>query len=291
MAALLADIRRLNGLGDRAIAEPFAGGAGASLSLLYLEEAHRIYINDADPAIYGFWWTVVNRPQPFLDKLSKTRVSMAEWRRQRDVYRDSGRVSRLRRGFSAFYLNRCNRSGIIMNGGPIGGIAQTGKWRLDARFNKPELRRRCEKVAEYRERIHVYCDDGIHFIERLDPESTFFFVDPPYFEKGPTLYLNALDDDYHAALAARMRAMQDAAWVLTYDDCPEVRRMYRGWAAIRPYSLRYSAAERRSGKEVLITPKWMLLPARQASAALSWRSPANEGVGQRTRYGSVTNCD
>ena len=36
MAELLSEIRRLNGLGDRAIAEPFAGGAGASLTLLFL---------------------------------------------------------------------------------------------------------------------------------------------------------------------------------------------------------------------------------------------------------------
>jgi DNA adenine methylase len=270
MAGLLRDIRQLNGLGNRTIAEPFAGGAGASLTLLYLEEANAIYINDADLAIYDFWWMVINRSQSFLEMLSKTRVSIAEWRRQRNVYRDSGRVSQLRRGFSAFYLNRCNRSGIIMNGGPIGGIIQTGKWKLDARFNKIELRRRCEKVAEYRERISVSCDDGMQFIERLEPESTFFFIDPPYFEKGPTLYLNALNEKYHAALAARLRAMSDAAWVLTYDDCLEVRRLYRGWAMIRPFSLRYAAAERRTGKEVLITPKWMQLPTRQASAALTW---------------------
>ncbi len=270
MAAVLGDLRRLNGLGNRGIAEPFAGGAGASLSLLYFEETHRIYINDADPAIHDFWWTLTNRPQPFLDMLSKTRVSIAEWRRQRDVYRNSGRVSRLRRGFAAFYLNRCNRSGIIMNGGPIGGITQTGKWKLDARFNKPELRRRCEKVAEYRERVSVSCDDGVHFLERFDPQSTFFFIDPPYFEKGPTLYLNALDADYHEALAARLKTMSDTAWVLTYDDRPEVRRMYRGWAAIRPFSLRYVAAERRTGRELFITPKWMRLPTWQASAALTW---------------------
>lgn len=270
MTGLIGNIRRINGLGDRAIAEPFAGGAGASLTLLYLEETHRIYINDVDPAIYDFWWTMVNRPFPFLDMLSKTRVNIPEWQRQRDVYRYTGRVSRLRRGFSAFYLNRCNRSGIIMNGGPIGGITQAGKWKIDARFNKTELRQRCEKVAEYRERINVSCEDGIHFIERLDPESTFFFIDPPYFKKGPMLYLNALNEDYHAALAARLKTMLDTAWVLTYDDCPEVRRIYRGWATIRPFSLRYAAAERRPGKEILITPKWMRLPKWQDSAALTW---------------------
>lgn len=270
MAGLLSQLRRLNGLGDRAIAEPFAGGAGASLTLLYLEETHEIYINDVDPAIHDFWWTVVNRPQPFVDMLTKARVSMAEWLRQRDVYRNSSYVSRLRRGFSAFYLNRCNRSGIIMNGGPIGGVKQTGKWKLDARFNKPELRRRCEKISEYRDRVHVSCRDGIEFIERLDAASTLFFIDPPYFVKGKTLYLNALDEKYHVGLASRLKSMGDAAWVLTYDDCPEIRRMYRGWATIRPFSLRYSAADRRSGKEVLIAPKWMRLPTSQSSAAIAW---------------------
>lgn len=270
LAGLLGQVRRLNGLGNRAIAEPFAGGAGASLSLLYREETREIYVNDADPAIHDFWWALVNRPNSFLAMLSKTRVSMAEWYRQRHVYRHPRQISRLRRGFSAFYLNRCNRSGIIVNGGPIGGVNQAGKWKLDARFNKPDLRRRCEKVAEYRDRIHVSARDGIEFIGSLNAESTFFFVDPPYFLKGKTLYLNALDEEYHAALAAQLKCMTDTAWVLTYDDCPEICRMYRGWATIRRFSLRYAAADRRSGKEVLITPRWMRLPASQTSTAIKW---------------------
>lgn len=270
MAGLLSQIRRLNGLGDRAIAEPFAGGAGASLTLLYLEETPEIYINDADPAIHDFWWSIVKQPRAFAGMLAEVSVEMAEWQRQREIYRTPNRVSRLRRGFAAFYLNRCNRSGIIMNGGPIGGVKQTGRWKLDARFNKRELQCRCEKVAEYRDRIHVSCLDGIEFIQRLDAESTLFFIDPPYFFKGKTLYLNALSEEYHVTLADQLKSMKDKAWLLTYDDCPEIREMYKDWATIRAFSLRYAAAERRSGNEVLISPEWMRLPVSQASAAISW---------------------
>lgn len=270
MAGLLGDLRRLNGLGNRAIAEPFGGGAGASLSLLYLEETPKVYINDADPAIYDFWWALTSRPDEFGSLIRKTRVNMAEWRRQRDTYRATRRVSRLRRGFAAFYLNRCNRSGIIVNGGPIGGVRQTGKWKLGARFNRKDLRARCQKVAEYSSRISISADDGLTFIQKLDSANTFFFIDPPYFEKGPTLYLNALDATYHERLAARLRATVNASWVLTYDDCPEVRRLYKNWATIRPFSLRYAAAERRSGKELLITPKGMRLPKHQSSEAIAW---------------------
>ncbi len=270
MAGLLSGVRRLNGLGGRAIAEPFCGGAGASLSLLYLEETTHIYLNDADRAIHDFWWSLVNQTKAFVRLLSNKRVSMAEWKRQRETYRSKGTLSRLRRGFAAFYLNRCNRSGIIMNGGPIGGIEQHGKWKLDARFNKTELRARCEKVGEYRQRINVSGLDGLDFIDSIDPGETFFFIDPPYFEKGQTVYLNSLDARYHAALAERLRALNDQAWVLTYDDRPEIRRLYRGWANIRSFSFRYIAAERRHGKELLITPKSLRLPASQKSMSICW---------------------
>lgn len=269
MSDLLSQIRSLNRLGDRSIAEPFAGGAGASLKLLYLEETHEIYINDADLAIHDFWWTIINRPNSFVDMLKRTRVSMAEWNRQREVYKNCGRVSRLHRGFSAFYLNRCNRSGII-DGGPIGGHGQKGKWKLNARFNKSALRQRCEKVAEYRDRINVSCRDGIEFIKSLDTKSTFFFIDPPYFAKGKTLYLNVLNEEYHFALATLLRSMTDIPWVLTYDDCPEIRQIYKDWARIRPFSLQYAANERRKGKEIFISPKWLRLPTSQSSLAISW---------------------
>lgn len=270
MVGLLGDLRRMNGIGDRAMAEPFGGGAGASLGLLYLEETHSIYINDADRAIHDLWWALVNRQSAFQHLLSSTRVSIHEWRKQRETYRSSRRVSRLSRGFAAFYLNRCNRSGVIMNGGPIGGIRQKGKWKLGARYNKGELRKRCAKIGEYHERIHVSGKDGVDLIEMLDPRSTFLFIDPPYFEKGQTVYLNALDADYHERLAARLRDMSEAAWVLTYDDCSEVRHLYKDWAAIRPFSLRYAANKRRLGRELLITPKWMRLPTWQKSMAIAW---------------------
>jgi DNA adenine methylase len=270
MAGLLGQIRKINGLGSHSLAEPFAGGAGASLSLLFMEETPEIHINDADKAIHDFWWTVKYRPKQFADMLVKTRVSMAEWRRQRAIYRSTSRVSRLRRGFAAFYLNRCNRSGIIMNGGPIGGIKQEGEWLLNARFNKAELLRRCEKIAEYRDRIFISGNDGIEFVATQDAAKTMFFVDPPYFAKGKTLYLNALDEPYHAAVAEKLKALKEAAWVLTYDDCPEIRRLYQGWTNIKPFGLRYAASERRSGKEILISPKWMTLPLSQKSLAIRW---------------------
>ena len=269
MTGILRRIRGLNGLNGHAVAEPFAGGAGASLTLLYLRETHRIHINDLDPAIYSFWSSVVHDNKEFLDLLDVSPISIQEWKRWRTVYMDND-ATRLDRGFAAFYLNRCNRSGIIQNGGVIGGIDQKGPWKIDARFNKDTLRQRLERIFEDRDRISVSNLDGIEFIDTLDPESTFYLVDPPYFKKGPLLYLNGLDAEYHARLAEKFRSMEDAPWVLTYDDCPEIRDLYEGWAAIHPFSLRYTARERRPGKEVLISPRWIQLPETVSGLALSW---------------------
>jgi DNA adenine methylase len=270
MTNVLAQVRRLNALGNRPVAEPFAGGAGASLSLLFSEMTPEIFINDYDVSIRDFWWAVTNRSDQFIALLESSPIEMSEWLRQRDTYRSRGRVSRLKRGFATFYLNRCNRSGVVFNGGPIGGVNQLGKWKIDARFNKEDLITRCRKVAEYRDRITISGEDGVRFIQSLDANKTFFFIDPPYFEKGQSLYLNVADSNYHAVLAEQLRSMIDNAWLLTYDDCPEIRRLYRGWANIRSFSLRYSAAERRGGREVVITPKWIRLPDTQLSEAISW---------------------
>lgn len=270
MTDLISQIRRLNGLSGLSVAEPFAGGAGASLNLLYLERTPRIYINDADPAIFAFWWALLNRSKRFLDKLESQVLDLANWRNLKATYESSNVADRLEKGYAAFFLNRCNHSGIIMNGGPIGGFEQSGKWKIDARFNKVMLKKRCAKVCEYKERIEVSSFDGIDLIECADPNDVFFFIDPPYYEKGQTLYLNSLEHDYHEQLAKTLRSKSKLAWMLTYDDCEEIREMYDGWANVRSYSLRYVASERRHGREILITPRWMKMPTWQRSESINW---------------------
>lgn len=211
LSGLLGQILRLNGLGDRTVCEPYAGGAGASLLLLYHEETAGIHINDLDPAIHDFWWALTQSPDAFIALLDAVPVDLVEWRRQRAIYRDPGGASRLERGFAAFYLNRCNHSGIVVDGGPIGGIGQAGKWKIGARFNRNDLRSRCLRIAEYGPRIAVSSEDGVALIEQAAPDTAFLFIDPPYYTKGPLLYMNKLDPAYHERLAAALRERQDQA--------------------------------------------------------------------------------
>src|ERR1051326_2392916 len=163
---LLAHLIKLNDLEGKAYAEPYAGGAGAALSLLYSGYVSRIMINDADLHVFAFWHAVLNNNRRFVDLVDSAEVSVQEWHKQREIYQHPNRHSLLRVGFATFYLNRCNRSGIIASGGVIGGKAQHGKWGIGARFNKPELSNRIERIAHYRHQIHISNCDGMAFLDR-----------------------------------------------------------------------------------------------------------------------------
>lgn len=264
LSAVLETIIYANGLQGCTYVEPFAGGAGAGLKLLCEGHVDRIIINDLDRAVYSFWNSVMRRPRELAERIHSVPLTIREWRRQREIYRTPGRRRQIDLGFAAFYLNRCNRSGIIMNGGPIGGIEQDGKWTLEARFNRDALAARVEEIAEYGDRITILCEDATALIGHLDEfardERLFVYADPPYYVKGRELYLNHYTDDDHMRLAETLRVQSSLTWVLTYDDAPRIRQLYKGMQIAR-YDLRYSAhLSSAKGGEVLITPPHVIVP-------------------------------
>ncbi len=249
-------ILEANGAQGGTYIEPYAGGAGAAIHLLVSEHVDRIVINDADRRIYAFWRAALDQPAAFIERIFKTPLTIAEWRRQRQIYKHPKGASFLTLGFAAFYLNRCNRSGIISSGGPIGGIKQEGPWKIGARFNREELADRVLRLAEYRDRIEVSNLDALEFMRgrvATMPRTSkpFAYLDPPYFAKGPELYMNAYKPADHSSLAAFMKTAVTVPWVISYDDAPQIRRLYAGLPRTR-FSLNYSANDRRRASELLI---------------------------------------
>ena len=239
-----------NGLGHVTYIEPFAGGAGAALALLFLEKVDRIVINDLDRAIYSFWKSAVFSSKKFIEKMDSTPITIKEWRKQKLVYTNP-KSKQFDLGFATFFLNRTNISGIL-DGCPIGGLDQKGKWKIDARFNKIGLADRICQIAQYKNRISVFNKDGVELInDYLGKEDTFIYLDPPYYEKGAALYLNHYKKEDHAGLAKRLNDNADAFWLLTYDNKKEIKSLYSDRQMI-DFTLNYNAYEVRKGKEVMI---------------------------------------
>lgn len=220
--------------------EPYAGGVGAGLSLLVTGQVERVVINDLDPAIYAFWATVQAEPDFLIDRVRKVPLDVNEWRRQREVYVSADTKDLPKLGFATFYLNRTNRSGVL-NGGPIGGLNQTGNYKIDARFNRKGLEERLRILSLYSDNLVATSRDGVEVItEYAAKDDTFIYADPPYFEKAGSLYLNAFAAENHEALAGVLNNVANSHWLLTYDNVPQVAELYAERRR-RKFELNYSA--------------------------------------------------
>jgi DNA adenine methylase len=68
--------------------------------------------------------------------------------------------------------------------------------------------------------------------------SSLLYLDPPYFVKGNDLYQFGFSREDHARLSTTLKNTQHA-WLLSYDDCPEIRELYK-WACIEAIDVNYS---------------------------------------------------
>jgi DNA adenine methylase len=257
---LTAMILRENDLERGHYAEPFAGGCGLALSLLYAGHVAEIHVNDLDLGIWSFWHSVLNETETFIAKMKSTAVTIDEWHEQREIHRRASPGDPLELGFANFFLNRTNRSGIIKGGGVIGGLDQTGNYKLDCRFNVDDLVRRIRRVSKYRDRIHLTNLDALVFLDDCGdfPRRSLLFIDPPYYKKGPGLYTSYYKAADHSVLAERVLAL-NSPWVVTYDDVPPIRSLYATRTQFS-FDIHYSLQEKRTGTELLITSPGLHIP-------------------------------
>lgn len=260
LAAFVNALIKVNDLHQATYVEPFAGGAGVALHLLLETNLPRIVINDVDPAIYSFWLTVKENPEELCRRISDVNIDITEWQKQKAV-QAAKNPCRIDLAFSTLFLNRTNRSGILL-GGVIGGKEQHGPWKMTARFNKKTLIDRVEAISLNADRLEVRGVDAAVLIEDLVVEGkpTFLFLDPPYYHKADErLYRNNYIPSDHMTIANLLKEI-NISWLLVYDDCPEVRDLYRPVEPI-PFSLSYTAGKKRKGQEVLFLSNGTVVPA------------------------------
>jgi DNA adenine methylase len=244
--------------------EPYAGGAGLALGLLRRDVVSHIHLNDIDRSVYALWHTMLRKPDLLCARIDSFELTIEEWRKQHNAQKLKTTASLEDLGVSTFYLNRTNRSGIIRSGGPIGGTGQKGEWKLDARFNRDELKERIRRIAALRSRISIYNLDALVFMERIGktiPQKSLFYLDPPYYVKGRRrLYANSYTRDDHE-LIADLLSLLPWPWAISYDPAPEILSLYRQHQK-RLFTLEYSASNRCKGSEVMFFPPGLRIPPR-----------------------------
>ena len=241
--------------------EPYAGGAGVALDLLFNGVCTDIHINDLDLAIYHFWKSITEETEDFIRLVSKTDVTIEEWHKQKEILKQDD-ISPIERGFAAFFLNRTNRSGIL-KGGVIGGLQQLGNYKLDCRFNKETLIKRIQKIGSLSNKIHVYNRDTGKWLLEIDnliPSNSLIYLDPPYYEKGQGLYRNFYNHQDHKSIKEKLIKVK-TPWVVSYDNNQNIRDIYQQYRQ-EEYILNYSASKKMKATEVIIYSDSIKLPHR-----------------------------
>lgn len=205
------------------IVEPFAGGASASLAMLFTGRTDNIVLNDLDPGVYAFWKCCLGETDDFLNLLHGVHGTREEFLSAKNALDHPEMHSMLYLAISFLVANQLAFSGITK-----AGIAGD----YEKRWNFKKVRDRILKISEYKDRITVLQKDALDVIEEFYwDKNNFLFIDPPYVQQGKKLYREWYKTEDHRKLSELIRELTSsypgcAKIVVTYDACPEIEEDY-----------------------------------------------------------------
>ncbi|MCA2002185.1 MAG: DNA adenine methylase [Chloroflexi bacterium] len=223
--------------------EPFVGGGSFFIYLKQRFPNLKIWINDLNPELYYFWKYAQmdsERLGQETRKIKKTKTDgQALFAELLNVNPDS--LTGLERAVRFFVLNRITFSGIVESG----GYSQRA---FEARFTESSI----ERVSRLGEVLKDVKITNLDYRQVLTggSKATFTFLDPPYYKAVKSkLYgkNGVLHTTFNHEEFAREMKKCAHSWLITYDDCPEVREGFR-FANIYEWELQYGMNNYKQGK-------------------------------------------
>lgn len=241
------------GFSGRPVIEPYAGSAAVSLGLLDFELTPSVTLMERDPLIYSLWHCIFKRTAELIVEFQKLPITLKTWHELQPLLKvkEPTASNVLALGVACLFFNRANFSGIL-NAGPIGGKDQRSKYKIDCRTNKDEIIFRILALAMFSGKVSVKFGDALTLLSELaNIESSFFYLDPPYFSKGDLLYRHFYGLRDHKALAECLNDVK-SPWLLSYDDHHVIEFLYEDHFVSR-LAFQYSAHSAKRNMELLIS--------------------------------------
>jgi len=291
LAPFIAEILEVNGLIGCHYIEPYAGGAGVAIELLLDDKVSHIHLNDISTPVYAFWHSVKHEHKELCRRISRASIDLEEWKRQREMLKRGKEISLIDLGFALFFMNRCNRSGIL-SGGLIGGLKQSGAWKMDARFYRNELIRRIEAIAEKSRSISLRNWDAekfmLQYLPRL-PQNSLVYCDPPYFTKADTLYQNHYTPSDHLRISQIIQENISLPWVVSYDTNPKIMSYYKR-CEMFVYSIQYNVSRAYTGTEVFAFSEKLAIPSSSSLRFINQALELREFVSESRAQQKIPAC-
>jgi len=237
--------------------EPFFGGGVVGLEFLRDNPGiTRAWFNDFDIGL-AFLWTAVFTNHELLKKRIRTYTPKIE-----DFYAFKTELLAVDRrnlptdvvdlGFKKLVIHQISYSGLgTKSGSPLGGRKQKSQYKIDCRWSPEHICEKIDKISAAGATIDLRCTcRDFQSVVEDDSYRALIYVDPPYYGKGGELYQHSFTDDDHERLADVLGGTKHR-WLLSYDDCPKIRKLY-SWATIEMIDVNYTINSSRTKGEVLI---------------------------------------
>ncbi len=251
--AIAREIFVAGGFTGRPVVEPYAGSAAVSLGLLDFGLTPHVTLLERDPLLYCFWQSIFTRPEDLIVRFQDLPITLETWQQFQPLLKvqSPGDCDLIEGGVAALFLNRANFSGIL-NAGPIGGKGQQSEYKIDCRTNKDDIISRILALSMLADKVDVIFGDAVELIGEMKNRAEFFFyLDPPYYNKGELLYRHFYKLKQHKALAKSL-AEAKFKWLLSYDVHHVVEFLYEDFH-IKRQAFRYSARSPKNHDELLIS--------------------------------------
>lgn len=216
---------------------PFFGGG--SIELFAASKGTKVIGYDVFSPLVEFWQCLKDQPAKLADEVEKffplPKAKFYELQHTQTTFK-----SKIKRAAVYYVLNRSSFSGATLSGGMSPHhprFTQTSIERLRA-FNNPNI---SVEQSDFKQSL-------------LKHPLTFAYLDPPYLISS-SLYGkkgNAHKDFDHEALAKILKEREH--WILSYNDCGEIRKLYDGFYMLTP-NWKYGMSNNKISREVLIFSK------------------------------------
>lgn len=239
--------------------EPFVGAGGALLNVINdFYDVGKIKINDLDMGISALWTSVINYPEDLIDMVKSFKPTVEKYYEFKTAVSDTTNSDDIvKYGFMKLALHQMSYSGLgLMSGGPLGGTEQKSEYTIDCRWspdNIVQIIRNTHELLKTKEIINNSCTSyDYRTVLKYRSPTDFVYLDPPYYVKGSELYNISFDENDHVDLCGILKGA-NFNWVLSYDDCPEIRDLYC-WANVTKIEVNYMINNIRSTSEIIICP-------------------------------------
>ncbi len=209
--------------------EPMVGGGAVFFALKQKNPNKKYWINDINKDLCLFWKACKKQPKELIATIIKFRNMFAKSKKPKDeegkeLYKylmsNNEDLTKLERAARFFILNRITFSGLIDSGGYSGEAYRK-------RFTESSIER-VRKAATLLQDVKITNMDYKKLVNR-DGKKVFLFLDPPYMDNAEAkLYgeKGRLHEHFrHKRFAENMEKCKHK-YLITYDDCSGVRRLY-----------------------------------------------------------------